>query len=168
MKTLMKIFPEERPGSDDPVELALTLFLMARDAYDKCAGDDETYLADPGGSLPLDKAVGLLDGKADPEGMISLARSWNTDLADDFQRALSEAEKATAGTGGHRWLSVPGQIMYELKKAAMALDGDFYIFAEKALLINEHRYFTTRLTDEELEDIGKNPGNYALIEVHPK
>ena len=149
MKTLIKILPEERPGSDDPAELALTLFLTARGAYDECAGDDEAYLADP-------------------EGMIRLASLWNLGLADDFQRALSEAEKASTGEDTRRWLSVPGQIMYELKKAAMALDGDFFLFAEKALLVDEHRYFTTRLTDEELEDIVKNPGNYALIEVHPK
>ena len=168
MKILMKILPEERPVADDPAELALTLFRMARDAYGECAGDSEAYLAEPDASLPADEALGLLDGKADPEGIAELARSWNPGLADDFQRALSKAEQASAGVGAGRWRSVPGQLVYGLKKAAMALDGDFYCFAEKALLVNEHRYFTTRLSDAELEDIGRNPGSYAVIDVYPK
>ena len=146
MKILMKILSEERPMIDDPAELALTLFRMARDAYGECAGD----------------------GKADPEGIAELARSWNPGLADDFQRAISEAEQASAGVGAGRWLSVPGQLVYGLKKAAMALDGDFYCFAEKALLVNEYRYFTTRLSDVELEDVARNPGSYAAIDVYPK
>lgn len=169
MKILMRILEEERPMFDDSCELASILFDIASDAYDECAGDSEAYLTDPDYSLPMDKATSLLDGKADPEGIVKLARGWNEGLAADFQRILSEAEKAqTSGTGAQRWLSVPSQTMYALKKAVRALDGDFYTFAENALLVNEHRYFTTRLTDEELSDIEKNPGNYAVIEVYPK
>ena len=169
MKILMKVDPDIRPeDSEDRDELAMTLFRSVKDVYNEDAGDKEAYLVEPeeeGASEELD----LVDGATDPGNIIKMAENWNRNVAKDFEMALVSAiSKAGDTTGFMKWLNVPSQTVYTLKKAVMALDGDFYEFAETALLVNEHNYFTTRLEDAQLADIKANPGGYASITVYPK
>lgn len=101
---------------------------------------------------------------------IDMASGWNRRVQKDFDTAV----KSLAGQlkplpdGTYPWLDGSSTAIYELKKAAMALDGQFYDFANHALLVNQAQYFTTVLTSVELSDILQNPEHYAAIEVSPK
>lgn len=99
--------------------------------------------------------------------MIREASAWNQRIREDFCRTLDNLCAERANNAGV--FPLDNQITYELKKAAMALDNDFYSHAELATCLGEMQdYFNTAIKAEELAAILQNPENYALIEVWPK
>lgn len=50
----------------------------------------------------------------------------------------------------------------------MALDGDFYVFADYALLVDGHSGFTVLMRDDDMARILACPGEYLIISVFPK
>lgn len=140
-------------------EKARTLFETVRNIYNNCANDDEAYL--------IDEFSDCVFGEHEPERVIGEASAWNQRIREDFRRALAQLYAERSKNAGV--LPLDNQITYELKKAAMALDNDFYSFAELATCLGEKQdYFNSVIKGEELAAIQQNPENYALIEVWPK
>ena len=173
MLLLIKTHPQKTdPANRDNV--ARFLFEQVRDTYDETSSCGDAYLADPDDSDGFAKGIGFIDGAETPNVIIDMARNWNRDIEKRFQQALETVnahvtENPTPNILHYRpWLTCPRPYIYELKKAAMALDNSFYDFAERALLIDDHNIFTTVLKPEELADIEANPQNYVSITVEPK
>lgn len=150
-----------------PEELARMLFRTAVEAYNDQAADREAYLHESDEDDYAEE-LSLVDGAADPDAIREMALGWNKNIAKVFDGSLSAVMSGVKGDGSEKWLSVPSPLVYGLKKAVMALDNDFYSFAEEALLVNDRGYFTTRLQDAELADILAHPENYAAIDAAPK
>ena len=140
-------------------EKARELFKIVQSIYNSCADDSEAYL--------IDEFSDCVFGEDKPEKIIREASTWNQIIREDFRRALAQLYVVRAQNAGV--IPLDNQITYELKKAAMALDNDFYSFAEQATCLGKTQdYFKTVIKDEELAEIRQNPKNYALIEVSPK
>lgn len=147
------------PDGETPEEKARELFETVKDIYNRCAADDEAYL--------VDEFSDFVFGENEPEKVTREASAWNQEIREDFCRALDNLYTERAKDAGV--FTLDNQITYELKKAAMALDNDFYSHAELATCLGETQdYFNTTIKAEELADILQNPENYALIEVWPK
>lgn len=168
MLFLMKIPKGTRKDGQTADELAQALFRIASCQYNEDCSDSEAYLWEPTDTYDIAKELSLLDGKKDPEVLKTVAKGWNNSLARSFDAALAAILTAAQSLEGpDRWLAASSTQMYDMKKAAMALDNDFYAFAEYALLVND-KYITTRLQDKELAAILASPEDYAAITVHPK
>lgn len=167
MRVLMKIPDSILTRNLPAAKLARELFSIVSYHYNEECGDSEAYLQVPANDENLAEDMALLNGRYDPDKITAMAKEWNNQLAEDFERVLAQALATQACPGSARWLTIPSPQIYELKKAIMALDNDFYAFAEQALLVNS-KYITTRLQAEELNDILAHPDSYATITVHPK
>lgn len=168
MLLLMKVPKSVRKDGQTADKLAQALFRIASYHYNEDCSDSEAYLWEPPDSYEMAKELSLLDGKTDPEALKTVAKDWNNSLARNFDTALAAILTATQSSEGpDRWLAASSTQIYDMKKAAMALDNDFYAFAEYALLVND-KYITTRLQDKELDAILAEPEDYAIITVHPK
>lgn len=175
MILLIKLLPKERPDNAAPDELARILFDIAKNVYNDTASNSEAYLRQPHPDADFAAELRLLDGADNPNYVKNIANAWNQQIAMDFERALNAAETNVQcapdpiKNGARRqWLTCPAPKIYDLKKAVLALDGVFYEYADKALLVNPNGGFTTLLTDDQIKDINTNPQNYAVIEVFPK
>lgn len=175
MKLLMNVPSGLRAACGTPDELAMGLFARAKDAYEASASDHTAYLAEAWSAETAAAGLALVDGSARPQEVLDMARNWNQDVAMEFEHALNAAEaQVTCSTdpdkkGARRqWLTCPKPALYRLKVAAMALDGDFYDFADSALLMKDRNHLSVLLKDVELSDIMARPEDYAVIEVTPK
>lgn len=172
MNVLMRLQDGDR-DHDDRDGFAAACFRKFADAFYDNAHDKEVYLYDPVGDERIDgvaEAIGLKDGRDDPEAVLSLARGWNAAVASLFDAALSQliSHAPKRPDGSTDWLAAPSTDIYQLKKEAMALDGQVYDFAEHALLVNQHMYPTSVLQPEELASIETAPSDYVAFEVWPK
>lgn len=167
MRILMKVHEHIRDQNSTPDTLALALFQTAKMVYNDDCPDPEAYLHQPDNDAPYAQELELLDGAVNPEGLTNLARSWNNDIANTMEKALATILATQVCDGPARWLAAPPNQVYDLKTAVMALDGDFYAFADQALLVNEAG-FTTMLKALELNYIIQHPEQYAAITVWPK
>ena len=170
MKVLIKIHSEREPAQT-PDQLAQALFNRLQNAYLDQSGDREAYLLQPDVcGKHAAETLSFIDGMENPETLKKEAENWNRRLEASFTMALHNMEctlKRRPGMGA-RWLSAPDPLLYDLKKAAMALDDDFYCFAECAVLTDVHDTLQCRLEDEEKNDIAAHPENYAILQVWPK
>lgn len=169
MLVLMKK-PENMGGAGSPDARAMACFNRFEAAYLGYAHDKEAYLYRPDGSQSQEDELAFVDGAEDPDHIKSIAEGWNKAVEDAFDQALAGMldEAPPDETGRTCWLSAPRPLIYEMKKAAMALDGQAYDFAERMLLVNGHGYPTAVLQKDQLEHILSHPGDYASIEVYPK
>lgn len=169
MRILLRIPDHELPeGEGSRDETARTLFRIVADEYQDEASCSDAYLHQPDSDKGLAEELDLICGVDHPYKIRDIARSWNSDVLKEFDRSIKALmDKAPTGADGVRdWFAAGSTLIYDVKKAAMALDSDFYDFAEDALLVR--RYFTTVLTELELKDILDHPENYAVITVSPK
>lgn len=169
MLVLMKK-PESMGSAGSPDARAMACFNRFEAAYLDHAHDKEAYLYRPDGSQSQEDELAFIDGAENPARIREIASAWNGHVEDAFQTAL-DALKACApkGNSGHvYWLGAVPNAIYEMKKAAIALDGQAYDFAERMLLVNGHGYPTAVLQKDQLEHILAHPGDYASIEVTPK
>lgn len=170
MKALIKIQSERKPGQT-PDQLAAALFGRLQSAYLDQSGDREAYLLQPEVcGEHIAETLSFVDGMENPETLKKEAENWNGRLEASFTMALRNLECTLKRRPdmGARWLSAPDPLLYDLKKAAMALDDDFYCFAECAVLTNIDNILRCRLDDEEKKDILKHPEGYAILQVWPK
>lgn len=169
MLVLMKK-PENMGGAGSPDARAMACFNRFEAAYLGYAHDKEAYLYRPDGSQSQEDELAFVDGAEDPARIRDMASAWNGYVENAFQTALDAlAACAPKGDGGHAcWLGAAPNAIYEMKKAAIALDGQAYDFAERMLLVNGHGYPTAVLQKDQLEHILAHPEDYASIEVHPK
>ena len=142
------------------------------DAYDAAISDDDIVLSRIGPTLES-RAAELLDfhdGAVEPERIVSLAEDWNKCIEKRLDAVLARMQAAAGPRhdGTRAWLDCPPSDIYALKKAAMALDGDFYDFADSALLMKDRNHLSVLLKDVELSDVMARPEDYAVIEVTPK
>lgn len=178
MLVLMKIPSEDMPdetalrdGSNNELDdAAEILFNTVKDQYNEQADCSDAYLHEYGDVSGLAENLGLVLGARDPDTIRDTAENWNKRVQKDFDNAVKTLARSLRPLpdGTYPWLDGSSTEIYALKKAAMALDGQFYDFADYALLVNQAQYFTTVLTSIELTDILRNPGQYAIIEVSPK
>lgn len=170
MRILMHVPENIRQESHGREELASRLFRLASDIYNECADDREAYLLRPDSPNPVSEQIELLDGHEDPEKLKQEASGWDMAIAAEFEKAIAKAlaSQRSDHACAARWLDVPTDAAYALKKTAMALDDDFYSFAEQAVLRKGDGHFTTRLYQEHLNQILADPGSYAAITVWPK
>lgn len=175
MQILLKLFPSEiamlGPERDEATTeiLAHGLFDRLQETYCDYADDSEAYLHEPDDTGSYVEDMELVLGADDPGKIRSIAEGWNMSLAQEMERVLSKIQACQADGihGARRWLSAATVDLYELKKAAMALDNDFYSFADKCLLLCGHP--TARFSnDAELAPVLADPGSYAVVAVYPK
>lgn len=148
--------------SDMYLENAETVFKYVNSVYNDTAPDNEAYLHE---EEPED--IECIFGSDNPDAIVKAAEGWNKQLLDDFTHALKQVpiDLSPESLADYKYSSQ----IYALRKAAMAIDGAFYSYAEYALLVDSNAtYFTTVLHTAELKEIQANPENYALIEVWPK
>lgn len=134
------------------------LYSLTKTIYEWSSDDDEAYLCDSIGECVF--------GFEEPERLRNVVREWNPGIIGDFRFALEAImqEERVNGT-----IQIDSSASYEMKKAAMALDGDFYPFAGKATCLGEaQNYFSTYVKPTELEEIMMDPSDFAMIEVYPK
>lgn len=163
MQVLLRIdtglVPDKRPAKDR----ALAAFARVKDEYDRTAGAG-AYLYE---SDDEDEMLGLLnpiDGRDDPGWLVRIAENWNAGIQKTYTDAVRALQDA-APEGNY--LAHPDKV-YPVKKAAMALDGDFYMFADYALLVDGHGGFTVLMRDDDMARIRACPGDYLIISVFPK
>lgn len=169
MLVLMKK-PDGIGSAGSPDARAMACFNRFEAAYLGYVHDKEAYLYRPDGSQSQEDELAFVDGSEDPARIRDMASAWNGYVENAFQAAL-DALKACApkdDDGRACWLDAAPNIIYEMKKAAIALDGQAYDFAERMLLVNGHGYPTAVLQKDQLEHILAHPGDYASIEVYPK
>lgn len=167
MKVLIKA-ADSRVSGESANDLAISLFNRINENYLDQSGDNEAYLLNPEGkSDSAAEDMFLIDGMEKPEEIVKEAAGWNKTLEDAFSKALEAVRADVKNTPG-AWLNANYVKIYQLKKAAMALDDDFYEFAESAVLIDDHVGLKCRITEEELNDIKAHPDDYAIVHVWPK
>lgn len=170
MKVLIKIKSEREP-EQTPDQLAKALFNRLQNAYLDQSGDREAYLLQPDvcGEHTAE-ILSFVDGMENPETLKKEAENWNHELEASFTMALRNLECTLKRKPNMdaKWLNAPDPLLYDLKKAAMALNDDFYCFAECATLIDIHDTLQCRLDSKEKNDILEHPENYAILQVWPK
>ena len=158
--------------TDPPASVAAWAFQQAEAQYGRQSADREAYIVSDFQETPIEKALSLVDGRTDPEKIKAMAAGWNTEIdvafADALAALVATAPDADAMGRIHYSETEDRSKIYDLKKAVLALDGCFYCFAERALLVGDERCFTTLLRPEELERILDRPEDYASIEVYAK
>lgn len=155
------------PGSD---AAAMACFRVFNDAYDDHASDKEAYLHQPDSEEDAAECLSFVDGRSDPAKIVQVAESWNRTASDTFNAVLTQlhdnAPKRPDGT--IEWLGAPSPMIYSMKKAAMALDGQVHDFADYALLVTKYGYPTALFQPDELQAVQDDPSSYATLEVWPK
>lgn len=167
MKILLKVPADIRQiPIDCKDKIATELFKHVKSQYDTQV-HNQAYLANIDNGSPAEN-ISLVLGAEHPETIKRTAENWNADRSREFDTALKTVNASRRGQSPDNWHNANTHALYALKKAAMTLDGDFFMFAEHALLINRYEYFTTIITDGQLRQILQIPGNYATMEVTPK
>lgn len=167
MKILIKA-ADLRVSGESANDLAISLFNRINADYLDQTADGEVYLLNPKDkSDTAAEDMFLIDGKEKPEEIVKEALDWNKGLEDAFSKALEAVQADVKNTLG-AWLNAKYTNIYRLKKAVMALDDDFYEFAESAVLIDDHVGLRCRITEEQLNDIKAHPDDYAIVHVWPK
>ncbi len=167
MIVLMRVTEDDRDGTG---ALAETCFRKFRDTFYEYTHDKEVYLYDPTDEEDVAAAIGFADGAGHPETILGLARGWNAKIEAIFDASLKQlTEHADKDPDGNvRWLAGRACDIYQMKKAAMALDGQVNDYADHALLINHHMYPTAIIEPDEMTAIEADPGSYVTFEVYPK
>ena len=169
MRVLVKINPFDRAEANDPNEVAAGAFSSVQSQYEDEASLDDSYLYEPDDPETFADELCLVDGLTDPERIKEIARGWNKRIQDEFDRCVTAIHHAPQDLDGTvMYLQAAPSTIYDMKKAAMALDNSFYDFAENLLLVVREGYFTTILKDEDLADIEAHPENYVKIDVSAK
>ena len=153
---ISELCPETCPAE----ELQEEIVSLLRNLYNDCADDEEAYLRDEADEVVL--------GRDKPDARIREAEHWNDKIRRDFDIALSQMEQQKDKTG--LW-PVDDQTTYALKKAAMAIDDDFYSFSEYAVtrpLTGAPRYLEVVVRPEELEFIRRHPEQFAIVDIAAK
>lgn len=169
MEVLIRLPKELSEQNLSPNELAETLHKQVCQLYNESVSDSEAYIQSiPAGVLPS-RHLELVAGTIDPESIKSIGQSWNDTQSEAFTRAIKNVYEHAGRTSGQTlWHTAPKTDIYVLKKAAMALDDDFYDFADRALLVDKYGRFTTILTADEICEITEHPEQFACITVYPK
>lgn len=162
---------EDVPSLLKPNDVALWAFSRISDQYNEQASDKEAYLTYNDTDLAA-AALDLVDGRVKPEAIRETANKWNAridaDFADAMARLIVDAPAAVDGQPVQYTKTENRNTIYNMKKAAMALDDSFYCFGEYALLVNKYGYFTTVLQPDQWEDILAHPEMYLTLEVYTK
>ena len=169
MRVLVKIHPIDRAETDNPNEVAAMAFSSVSSQYETEASISDSYLYKPDDPDNFAEEVNLVDGTTNPDEIKSIAKSWNDHIQDNFDkclRAMSASPQDLDGTV--QYLMAAHDTIYEMKKAAIALDNSFYDFAEDLLLIVPEGYFTTIIPPNQMAEIEANPENYVKIDVTAK
>lgn len=146
-----------------------TLLHVLKDAYNEEADDDEAYL-----SIDHVADDDIIFGSDDPQAILDVVKDWNDMVVDNLREALNGYVVSFNKNKGHdNPLAVlDNTATYELKKAAMAADNDFYSFADNALYIPVSgigaTYFHTVLSNADLALVRQEPENFAILEVPAK
>ena len=167
MFVLMRL--RDRTPGLSPDEAYLEFFDAFKSAYEDDAADGEAYLSDPSED-PSAAAANFVDGALAPDEIRETASRWNGTVESTFDACLGQlrAQAPLNPDGSVHWLGAPSPAIYSFRKAAVALDGQFYDFADRILLVNEHRYPTAVFTERELAHAMACPEEYAMFDVWPK
>ncbi len=166
MLVLMRVTADDRDAPD----FASACFRKFRDTFYDHVHDKEVYLYDPTDDEDVAEAISLIDGRERPDSILELARGWNASVERLFDASLRQlAEHAGKDAEGNTsWLTGRTTDIYQMKKAAMALDGQVHDSADHALLVNAHAYPTALFEPAELAAVESDPGSYVSFEVWPK
>lgn len=100
-------------------------------------------------------------GADDPSKILQVAEKWNDNITARLHRAVVVFQQTN---------SEPA--LYDLKKAVMAADDDFYLFADEAVLIPEGEegecWLHPLLHEDQHDQIKAHPEWFALVEVAAK
>lgn len=177
MKVLTKLKPNEMPEKSQTItpelksEAARSMFNRFKLEYDTRFGHgcDAPYLYEPEKGADWAGELSLIYGPEYPGSIRNHAKSWNAALDDAFSAAVEKLRKETPIKDGKpAWHEAPGQTIYAVKMAAMAIDGDLYAFADEALMVGDYGRLETSLEQQKLDEILRHPERYAILEVYPK
>lgn len=171
MLVLMRLDPDEREQTRDG--LAEACFRKFRDAFYDHADDPEVYLVDQTDMEDPASAMSFTDGASGEDArkrILELVAGWNKNVESVFNASLDQlrAHAKTDENGSVLWLTGRSTDIYQLKKAAIALDGQAYDFADSLLLVNKHGYPTSLFDKDQLEHALAHPEDYVSFEVWPK
>lgn len=172
MQVIMKICPTGQTREYDrrynAIQVAKDAFEQFCSAFDDTANDPEVYLRRPDEGEAMLEDISFRDGLMEPDFIRDRASGWNAQIQQDFNTALNDlvADVKTDENGVKNWLGCESYKIYNLKCAAMALDGSRYDFGEYALLIKS--YITVILEDVELREIMEHPEKFVYMDVTPK
>jgi len=168
MRILMYVEPYLDPDFSRPQKI-YTLLHVLKDAYNEDADDAEAYLA-------IDHVMDddIIFGSDDPQAILDAALDWNNRLSNNLREAVIGYVSSFNKNNGHDnpFAALDNTATYELKKAAMAADNDFYSFADDALYIPVAGIgatdFRTVLSPADLALIQQEPQAFAILEVPAK
>lgn len=164
MQILLKIGDGLAPDGRPSDERALAAFARVKAEYNETVDDPAAYLHESDDESQMLGLMNPIDGRDDPGWLVRIAENWNAGI----QKAYTDAVRALQDAAPEgNYLAHPDKV-YPVKKAAMALDGEFYMFADNALLVNGHSGFTVLMRDDDMARIRACPGDYLIISVFPK
>jgi len=151
---------ELQPETCSEEELQEEIVSQLRELYNECADDDEANLRDEADEVIL--------GRDKPDALVREAEQWNDRLRSDFDFALAQMKRQKRKNGC--W-PVDDQTTYALKKAALAIDDDFYSFSDYAVtrpLTGSPGYLEVVIRPEELEFTRQHPEQFAIVDIAAK
>lgn len=139
---------------------AQNVFKIVKNLYEDSTDIRDSYLYEPDNA----SNINCIFGFEQPDIILKNAQSWNNRIFEELNRCVQH--KYTADdleSDTYR------PMLYDLKKAAMTADNDFYAFADYAAAIDpEQAVFQTTISKTERMYVLAHPEAYALIEVYPK
>lgn len=164
MQILLKIGDGLAPDERSSDERALAAFARVKTEYNETVDDPAAYLYESDDESQMLGLLNPVDGRDDPGWLVKIAEGWNAGIQKAYTDAVRGLQEA-APEGNY--LAHPDKV-YPVKKAAMALDGEFYMFADRALLVDGRGSFTVLMRDDDMARIRACPGDYLIISVFPK
>lgn len=139
---------------------ARNVFKIVKSLYEDSTDVRDSYLYEPDDDSDID----CIFGSEHPDIILENAQSWNQKIVNDLNRCIKQEYTADDLDS-----DTYNPLLYDLKKAAMAADNDFYAFADYATAIDpDQAIFRTTLSKKESLAVFAHPENYALIEMYPK
>lgn len=130
--------------------------------YERSIDDSEAYVHNS--EIEDENMHGICFGFMHPKSVVLTARGWNGDIRQKFADAVLTLQKNHTPDGK---LPLDNPFTYAVKKAAMALDNDFYPYAEQAVALNEtNNYFECIIDEKKFAEIAAYPERYAVAVVY--
>ena len=159
MKVLMRLdrFGDILDG-DTVEKRSEELFYSVKNIFNEVSYRPDAYL--------IDEHEDCIFGMDAPAQLLEVATRWNADIQEAFQNTLDHLLEEAKELGA---FPLDNGTTYLHRKAALALDNQFYEYGDWAACLGEEQYyFNTLVSQEELLEIQMHPENYALISVYPK
>lgn len=149
----------------NPREVYLRLHRRARMDIESEMTDPEAYVPD------ADDYDDCIIGAIEPERLKKAVIKWNPSIGQALLRAIEKFLDTRNKDYGQVALQLDTETTYELKKAAIAADNNFFDYADHFVALpneNGFTYLQTVIQDRDFAKIMAAPEKYAIIEIQVK